>query len=93
MSEYVISLLLVLLVSVFTVHPLFLRSGREGRSQDNQDNCLEELYEKRDLYYSSIKDIELDRDMGKLSERDYTELVSRYKEKAAAVTKQISELK
>ena len=30
--------------------------------------------------------------MGKLNEQDYAELVSRYKEKAATVTKQISEL-
>ena len=65
-------------------------SGVSGTSPEV--SRLEQLYEKRDLYYSSIKDIELDRDMGKLSEQDYTELVSRYKEKAAAVTKLISEL-
>ena len=55
--------------------------------------CIRDrLYEKRDLYYSSIKDIELDRDMGKLNEQDCAELISRYKEKASAVTKLISEL-
>ncbi len=92
MSEYVISFLLVVLVSVFTVYPLFLGRRKPGVEGSSEVNRLEQLYEKRDLYYSSIKDIELDRDMGKLSEQDYTELVSRYKEKAAAVTKQISEL-
>jgi len=93
-SGYVISLLLVLLVSVFTVYPLFL--GYRRRRLDATDrpevDRLEQLYERRDLYYSSIKDIELDRDMGKLSEQDYAELISRYKEKAATVTKLISEL-
>lgn len=93
MSEYLISLLLVVLVSVFTVYPLFLGRRTPGVGSSSEVNRLEQLYEKRDLYYSSIKDIELDRDMGKLSEQDYAELVSRYKEKAAAVTKQISELK
>ncbi len=95
MSEYVISLLLVVLVSVFTLYPLFLgrRKGRLGTSDSPEIDRLEQLYEKRDLYYSSIKDIELDRDMGKLNEQDYAELISRYKEKAATVTKQISELK
>ena len=94
MSEYVISLLLVVLVSVFTLYPLFLGYGRGKRGVgDGPDvDRLEQLYEKRDLYYSSIKDIELDRDMGKLNEQDYAELISRYKEKAAAVTKLISEL-
>ena len=92
MSEYIISLLLVVLVSVFTVYPLFLGRRKPGVADSPEVNRLEQLYEKRDLYYSSIKDIELDRDMGKLNEQDYAELVSRYKEKAAAVTKQISEL-
>ncbi len=93
MSEYIVSVLLAVFVSVFTVYPLLL--GRRGgdRGTDSPDvDRLEQLYEKRDIYYSSIKDIELDRDMGKLSERDYAELISRYKKKAAAVTKLISEL-
>ncbi len=92
MSEYVISFLLVLLVSVFTVYPLFLGRGTPGVGSSFEVNRLEQFYEQRDLYYSSIKDIELDRDMGKLSEQDYAELMSRYKEKAVAVTKLISEL-
>ena len=95
MSEYVISLLVVVLVSVFTLYPLFLGYGRGKRGVGDSPDVdrLERLYEKRDLYYSSIKDIELDRDMGKLNEQDYAELISRYKEKAATVTKLISELK
>ncbi len=95
MSEYVISLLLVALVSVFTLYPLFLGYGkrRSGAADSLETSRLERLYERRDIYYSSIRDIELDRDMGKLNEQDYAELVSRYKEKAATVSKQISEFK
>lgn len=92
MSEYVISFLLVVLVSVFTVYPLFLGRRKPGVEGSSEVNRLEQLYERRDLYYSSIKDIELDRDMGKLNEQDYAELISRYKVKAAGVTKLISEL-
>ncbi len=92
MSEYVISLLLVALVSVFTVYPLFLGRRKPGVADSPEVNQLEQLYERRELYYSSIKDIELDRDMGKLNEQDYAELISRYKEKAASVTKLILEL-
>ena len=92
MSEYIISLLLVVLVSVFTVYPLFMGRRKQDVAESLGLNKLEQLYERRNLYYSSIKDIELDRDMGKLSEQDYAELMSRYKEKAAAVTKLISEL-
>ena len=92
MSEYVISLLLVVLVSVFTVYPLFLGRRKQGVVDNPKVDRLEQLYERRDLYYSSIKDIELDRDMGKLSEQDYAELILRYKEKAATVSKRILEL-
>ena len=92
MSEYVVSILLVVLVSVFTVYPLFLGRRKQGVADSSEFNRLEQLYEKRDLYYSSIKDIELDRDMGKLNEQDYAELISRYKGKVATVTKLISEL-
>ena len=92
MSEYVVSIFLVVLVSVFTLYPLFLGRRKQGVAGSSEFNRLEQLYEKRDLYYSSIKDIELDRDMGKLNEQDYAELISRYKEKAVAVTKRISEL-
>ena len=92
MSEYIISLLLVVLVSVFTIYPLFLGRREQGVADSPEANRLEQLYEKRDLYYSSIRDIELDRDMGKLNEQDYAELISRYKKKAATVTKLISEL-
>ena len=93
MSEYLISLLLVVLVSVFTVYPLFLGRWRQGTTGIPEISRLKQLYERRDIYYSSIRDIELDRDMGKLNEQDYAELVSRYKEKAATVSKQISEFK
>ena len=92
MSEYIISLLLVMLVSIFTIYPFFLGRRKQGVADSSGVNRLEQLYERRDLYYSSIKDIELDRDMGKLSEQDYAELISRYKEKAATVTELISEL-
>ena len=92
MSEYIISLLLVVLVSVFTIYPFFLGRRNQDPADSPEVNRLEQFYEKRDLYYSSIKDIELDRDMGKLNEQDYAELISRYKEKASAVTKLISEL-
>ena len=92
MSEYIISLLLVMLVSIFTIYPFFLGRGKPGVTDSSEPSRLEQLYERRDLYYSSIKDIELDRDMGKLSEQDYAELISRYKEKAATVTGLISEL-
>jgi len=92
MAEYVVSIVLALAVSAFTFFPLFSggRSGAENTSRD--DDRLRGLYETRDRYYSLIRDVELDRDMGKLSEEDYSALMSGYKEKAAAAARDISEL-
>lgn len=91
MAEYAVSIVLALLVSVFTFRPLF-SGGRSGAEDTGRDDRLRALYEERDRYYSLIRDVELDRDMGKLNEQDYSELVSGYKEKAASAARAISEL-
>ena len=91
MAEYAVSIVLALLVSVFTFRPLF--SGRRSDAEDaGRGNRLRALYEERDRYYSLIRDVELDRDMGKLSEEDYSALMSGYKEKAASAARNISEI-
>ena len=91
MAEYAVSIVLALLVSVFTFWPLF--SGRRNVAEDTgSDDRLRALYEERDRYYSLIRDVELDRDMGKLSVEDYSALMSGYKEKAASAARNISEL-
>ena len=91
MAEYVVSIVLALGVSVFTFYPLF-SGGRSGAEDTSRDDRLRGLYETRDRYYSLIRDVELDRDMGKLSEEDYSALMSGYKERAAAAARDISEL-
>ena len=91
MAEYVVSIVLALAVSVFTFYPLF-SGDRSGAEDTGRDDRLRGLYETRDRYYSLIRDVELDRDMGKLSEEDYSALMSGYKEKAAAAARDISKL-
>lgn len=91
MAEYVVSIVLALVVSAFTFYPLF-SGGRSGAEDAGRGDRLRGLYETRDRYYSLIRDVELDRDMGKLSEEDYSALMSGYKERAASAARDISEL-
>ena len=91
MAEYAVSIVLALAVSVFTFRPLFAARGNDAEDAGEGDR-LRALYETRDRYYSLIRDVELDRDMGKLSEEDYSALMSGYKEKAASAARDISEL-
>ncbi len=94
MIEYVLSFFLALLVSALAAHP-FMRS-RAGNDlfteNDAESETLSLLYEKKDLCRFSLRDIELDRDMGKLDERDYVKLTEKYRKKAMEISENISEL-
>ena len=53
---------------------------------------LEELYARRDAIYQSIKEIEFDYKVGKLTEEDYQYFSAQLKREAAEVLRQIDEL-
>jgi hypothetical protein len=66
--EYGLALiLLAAVVAVVLVRPL-TRPGREERLEDAR---LEELRAAKEAKYREIKDAELDREMGKLSQDDW----------------------
>ncbi|NPA90505.1 MAG: zinc-ribbon domain-containing protein [Chloroflexi bacterium] len=52
---------------------------------------LDELYAKRDAIYEAIKELELDYQVGKLSEEDYKRFSADLKRQAAEILKRIDE--
>ncbi len=52
---------------------------------------LDELYAKRDAIYEAIKELELDYQVGKLSEEDYKRFSARLKREAAEILRRIDE--
>ena len=91
MIEQLFITLIVLLVSVYVTYPFFIKSKDNGiiniDSSDNLEFSL--LQNQKDIYLEEIKDIEFDYGLGKLSEEDYKELISRYKIKAASILESI----
>ena len=69
--EYGLALiLLAALVAVVLIRPL-TRPGEEERLDDSR---LEELQAAKEAKYREIRDAELDREMGKLSQEDWREV-------------------
>ena len=54
---------------------------------------LKDLYALRDVAYDTLRDLEFDFSMGKMAEKDYSELKTRYQGEAAEILSQIETLK
>lgn len=93
MEQFII-ILLVLIVSLYVSYPYFF-SGRNNNFKDTNYyfELLEILVEQKELYLSEIKDIEFDYGLGKLSDKDYQQLLQEYKLKAASVIEKIEKIK
>jgi hypothetical protein len=57
------------------------------------DPTLEGLVVQRDATYTAIKDLDFDREMGKLSDADYSSMRSKLETKAVAVLRELDALK
>ena len=91
MIEQILILFIVALISIYITYPYFY-GYRYKRSFDRiiekelEINRLENL---KQLYIDEIKDIEFDYSTGKLNDSDYSELLRKYKLKAANVLEAI----
>jgi len=80
--------LLFLALLVFIAHPLFRQPEGSPADVRNQTR-LDELLNEKEEAYLSLKDIDLDFRMGKLSQHDYEILKKESELKAIDVLKQI----
>ncbi len=82
----------VLLLVLEPVWRAALPATDEASVEDNAD-ILAELYARRDALYASIKELEFDHRVGKISTEDYERFSGRLKREAAEVLRQIEEVK
>ena len=85
----ILAAVMTILAAGFVVYPLFQRS--EGEPVSVGKGELEGLLWEKQVTYLALKDLELDRAMGKLSEADYQELSQRSKGKAISILKRLDE--
>ena len=88
----IISLEILIFISAmfFVGYPIFKKSGIRGR-ESGVNEALGELIHKKEVVYTSIKDLDFDYRTGKLSEDDYKELKEKYEVEALHILKDIDD--
>jgi hypothetical protein len=86
-------LFLVILVSLVVGYPLFFhkKQGFE-ESEDFDPKGLSHLLVQREVAYDTLNDLDFDFKTGKLSEEDYNELTTRYKNEELNVLEKIDNI-
>lgn len=91
--EIVVGTLIILVVLAWVVQPL--RRARINRMQSAaspETLRLENLLFEREAALLAIRDLQLDHDMGKLSDSDFAEMDARYRAHAIEILKELDGL-
>ena len=89
--EVLLALAIVVLVAWFVTGPL--RRRAEARSDDGREAELADLEARKEAKYREIRDAEVDRAAGKLSEEDFRRLDRELRSEAIAILKRIDRLR
>ena len=83
---------IVLLVGGLLLQPILDKRQKFNLSRDDKQIAADELLRQKRALFREIKDIELDFQMGKISEADFDELTTSYRDKAMLAMKQLDSL-
>jgi len=86
--EILVALVLLVFVAWFVTGPL--RSAR-GQGGEGEDPHLADLEARKEAKYREIRDAELDREQGKLSEADWRAADAELRREAIEILRQIDE--
>ena len=88
-----IGVLILLLVIGWVLWPLLVaRQERLQLESSEVNQQLENLLFEREAALLAIRDLQFDRQMGKLSDEDFTQLDTRYRAHAIQILRQLDEL-
>ena len=93
MLGYVIIFGLVIGACYWIIHPLLQEDGGQNGLTPQPENILEELKNKKEGAYATIRELEFDLSMGKLSEEDFQILKRQYVQEAVGYMKAMDKLK
>jgi hypothetical protein len=88
--EFLIVLAVLALVSLFVTRPLW-QAVAERRREPELPNAVADLEAARDAKYREIRDAELDRRTGKLSEDDYEAIDRALRAEAIEILRKLDE--
>ncbi len=89
--EMVIAPILFVSAILYVAYP-FLVETEERAQREQEETALQKAEKRKDDIIATIKDIEMDFRMGKLSEEDYQALKSQQEFEAVAVLQEIDKL-
>lgn len=85
--DLLMRIVLALVAVGFVGVPLLRERWADEDTEPAED--VEELYHRRESTYSALKELEFDYRTGKLSDTDYSDLVTKYREEALEVLGEI----
>ena len=86
--EYVLAALILIALAAFVVAPL-RRGAGEVATHPGEDPVLAELEARKEAKYREIRDAEMDRAQGKLSEEDFRRQDAALRAEAIAILKEL----
>lgn len=89
MISILLSLLLVGIVLALVLRPLLVARAERQSLVEERDDELENLLFEREALLAALRDIRFDREMGKLTEEDFSTLDAQYRARAVEVLKQL----
>jgi hypothetical protein len=89
--EIVLALLILVALAWFVTVPLRRREDNTGAGTGDEDPVIAELEARKEAKYREIRDAELDRAQGKLSQEDWKRQDAELRREAIAILKELDE--
>jgi hypothetical protein len=90
--EVLLAILIVAVVAVFVTVPLRAGRSEEGGGTRSEDPRRAELEARKEAKYREIRDAELDRQQGKLSQDDWARADAELRREAIEILKELDRL-
>jgi predicted Zn-ribbon and HTH transcriptional regulator len=83
---------MVLLAGIYVVRPLFKESRRSLDIELLAETELDRLFDRKTIIYLNLKDLGFEHEMGRLSDADFRQLETGYKNEAANILQRLENL-
>lgn len=84
--------IIILAITAFIISLPFFREEKEEQDTVFQTNRKDQLLSEKESLYATIKELDFDHEMGKLSDEDYEQLKNEYTSKALTVLKALDQI-
>jgi hypothetical protein len=91
--ELVLAALILLALAAFVTAPLRRRDGEGGHHSRTEDPRIAELEARKEAKYREIRDAEMDRAQGKLTEADFRRQDAELRREAVEILKELDRVR